>query len=160
MKSEKGFRAHNSKGVDKNGAKCNMGFGRISKIYPHQAWVGGLSKENLSLEPGAYDRPMVQLNSECTSHHQHKGHNSVRKPPTLATTKLVTPFISELPSVVHVHCSEVRCARNLEARVSCVFRIGSRRHVLGYAPSPGPCKPSVDNRLPQMNGDEKEADLR
>ena len=34
VKSEKGFRAHNSKGVDKNGAKCNMGFGRISKIYP------------------------------------------------------------------------------------------------------------------------------
>ena len=28
-----GFRAYNSKGVDKNGAKCNMGFGRITKIY-------------------------------------------------------------------------------------------------------------------------------
>ena len=28
-----GFRAKNSKGVDKNGAKCNMGFGRITKIY-------------------------------------------------------------------------------------------------------------------------------
>ena len=51
---------------------------------------------------------MVQFTSECTSsHHQHKGHNSVRKPthqvkhtspPTLATTKLVTPFISELPN--------------------------------------------------------------
>ena len=27
------FRAYNSKGVDKNGAKCNMGFGHISKIY-------------------------------------------------------------------------------------------------------------------------------
>ena len=28
-----GFRAYNSKGVDKNGAKCNMWFGRITKIY-------------------------------------------------------------------------------------------------------------------------------
>ena len=27
------FRAHSSKGVDKTGAKCNMGFGRISEIY-------------------------------------------------------------------------------------------------------------------------------
>ena len=30
--------AYNSKGVDKNRAKCNMGFGRITKIYP--AWQG------------------------------------------------------------------------------------------------------------------------
>ena len=29
-----GFRAKNSKGVDKHGAKCNMGFGRITKSYP------------------------------------------------------------------------------------------------------------------------------
>ena len=29
------FRAYNSKGVDKNGAKCNMGFGRITKICLH-----------------------------------------------------------------------------------------------------------------------------
>ena len=28
-----GFRAYNSKGVDKNGAKCNLGFGRVTKIY-------------------------------------------------------------------------------------------------------------------------------
>ena len=33
VKSKMGFRAYNSKGVDKNGAKCNMGFGRITKIY-------------------------------------------------------------------------------------------------------------------------------
>ena len=26
-----GFRAYNSKGVDKNGAKCNMGFRRITQ---------------------------------------------------------------------------------------------------------------------------------
>ena len=34
-----GFRAYNSKGVDKNGATCNMGFGRITKIYQiARAW--------------------------------------------------------------------------------------------------------------------------
>ena len=33
VKSKMGFRAYNSKGVDKNGAKCNMGFGRTTKIY-------------------------------------------------------------------------------------------------------------------------------
>ena len=35
QKSKMGFQAYNSKGVDKNGATCNMGFfGRITKIYP------------------------------------------------------------------------------------------------------------------------------
>ena len=34
QKNTMGFRAYNSKGVDKNGAKCNMGFGRKSKIHP------------------------------------------------------------------------------------------------------------------------------
>ena len=28
-----GFRAYFSKGVDKNGAKCNVEFGRATKIY-------------------------------------------------------------------------------------------------------------------------------
>ena len=31
--SEMRFRAKNSKGVDKNGAKCNMEFGRMTEIY-------------------------------------------------------------------------------------------------------------------------------
>ena len=30
-----GFRAHSSKGADKNGAKCNMVFRRTTKIYQH-----------------------------------------------------------------------------------------------------------------------------
>ena len=33
-----GFKAYNSKGVDRNGAKCNMGFGRTTKIYL-QVWT-------------------------------------------------------------------------------------------------------------------------
>ena len=33
VKSKMGFRAYTSKGVDKNGATCNMGFGRVTKIY-------------------------------------------------------------------------------------------------------------------------------
>ena len=33
MKRKIEFRAYNSKGVDKNRAKCNMGFGRMSKIF-------------------------------------------------------------------------------------------------------------------------------
>ena len=33
------FRAYDSKGVDKNGSKCNMGFGRVTKIYREE---GGL----------------------------------------------------------------------------------------------------------------------
>ena len=34
MTSEIGFTAYNSKGVDKNGAKCNVGFGRVTEICP------------------------------------------------------------------------------------------------------------------------------
>ena len=33
VKRKMGFRAYNSKGDDKNRAKCNMGFGCITKIY-------------------------------------------------------------------------------------------------------------------------------
>ena len=33
VKSKMVFRAYNSEGVDKNGAKCNVEFGRITKIY-------------------------------------------------------------------------------------------------------------------------------
>ena len=33
VKSKMVFGAYNLKGVDKNCAKCNMGFGRIPKIY-------------------------------------------------------------------------------------------------------------------------------
>ena len=35
-KNKMEFRACNSQGVDRNGAKCNMGFGRISKINRSQ----------------------------------------------------------------------------------------------------------------------------
>ena len=34
-KSEKGFRAHSSQRVDKNGVECNVGFGRMTEIIPH-----------------------------------------------------------------------------------------------------------------------------
>ena len=34
VKRKKEFRACSSKVVDKNGAKCNMAFGRLTKIYP------------------------------------------------------------------------------------------------------------------------------
>ena len=33
VKSKMGFRAYSSKGVDKNGAKCDVGLGRMTKIY-------------------------------------------------------------------------------------------------------------------------------
>ena len=60
VKSEKGFRAHNSKGVDKNGAKCNMGFGRISKIYRwHDVRRLEVVAEGLPLFHGAIDTTLV-----------------------------------------------------------------------------------------------------
>ena len=44
VKSKKGFREYKSKGVvDKNGAKCNMGFGRVTKIY-RSGRVGSFSR--------------------------------------------------------------------------------------------------------------------
>ena len=40
LKSKKGFRAYTSKGVDQNGAKCNMGFRRVRVVLKFGVWSG------------------------------------------------------------------------------------------------------------------------
>ena len=44
-----GFRAYNSKGLDKNGAKCNMGFSGVRL----KSAVGTLHEKNAELERGS-----------------------------------------------------------------------------------------------------------
>ena len=39
LKNKMGFRAYNSTGVDKNGANCNMEFGRMTKSIVWCCWL-------------------------------------------------------------------------------------------------------------------------
>ena len=45
VKSKMGFRAKNSKGVDNNRAKCNMGFGRFTTNNQRETNGGGKLKK-------------------------------------------------------------------------------------------------------------------
>ena len=61
VKSKTVFRAYSSKGVDKNGAKCNMVFGRTTKINPRPS-----SAANHSICPVARRTPAPQIEMACT----------------------------------------------------------------------------------------------
>ena len=53
-----GFRAYNSQGVDKNGAKCNLGFGRKTTIYPC-ARAGFLGRRGFAINAMVRDLDLI-----------------------------------------------------------------------------------------------------
>ena len=91
-----GFRAYDSKGVDKNGAKCNMGFGRRTKIYPFGC-----------VTPSRKLATAEQFMTKCACPHRRRCN---------ARTLEVKPKATEIQEDVAIHRERTRRITNEHAR--------------------------------------------